>query len=78
MFQKAQLVHGDLSEYNIMVSENQPVLIDVSQAVSLEHPMAGLMLKRDLSNLNRYFRSLGVDVIPENVLQARVMGKHAD
>lgn len=78
MFKKAQLVHGDLSEYNIMVSENQPVLIDVSQSVSLEHPMAGLMLKRDLSNLNRYFRSIGVDVIPEDVLQGRVMGKHAD
>jgi RIO kinase 1 len=78
MCQKANLVHGDLSEYNVMVYENSPVIIDVSQAVSLDHPMAEVMLKRDISNVNRYFRSLGVDVTEEPDLYLRVIGEHGN
>ena len=40
LYQNAELVHGDLSEYNIMMEGLQPVLIDFGQAVSVEHPMA--------------------------------------
>ncbi len=62
LYQKAEIVHADLSEYNIMVWEGKPVLFDVSQAVSLKHPMAQQFLRRDLENLNRYFEKLGVKV----------------
>jgi RIO kinase 1 len=62
LYQKAELVHGDLSEYNIMIWKGSPVLFDMSQAVPLSHPLADLLLRRDLKNLNRYFRYVGVKV----------------
>lgn len=62
LYRKAELVHGDLSEYNIMIWRGRPVLFDVSQAVPLSHPLADLLLRRDLENLNRYFSRLGVEV----------------
>ena len=62
LYQKAKLVHGDLSEYNIMNLNDQPVLFDLSQTVSIEHPSAKDFLKRDLRNLNRFFQGLGVKV----------------
>lgn len=73
LYQKAKLVHGDLSEYNIMIWKNQPVLFDVSQAVSLEHPMADQLLRRDLENLNRYFNRLG-EVLSLEEAYKRVTG----
>jgi len=74
LYQKAKLVHGDLSEYNIMIWKNQPILFDVSQAVPLEHPMAVQLLRRDLENLNRYFKRLGVEVAPSEEVYRRVTG----
>ena len=68
LYRKAGLVHGDLSEYNIMYWRGLPYLIDLSQAVPLEHPMSDVFLKRDLANLNRFFRRLGVEVIDEERL----------
>jgi len=64
LYQKARLVHGDLSEYNIMMLGKQPVLIDFAQAVSPEHPMASVFLRRDMATLNEYFTKLGVTVAP--------------
>ena len=63
LYQKAKLVHGDLSEYNIMIWKNEPVLFDVSQAVPIVHPLADQLLRRDLENLNRYFERSGVKVL---------------
>ncbi len=74
LYRKAGLVHGDLSEYNIMVWRGLPVLFDVSQAVPLEHPMADMLLRRDLRNINRYFSKLGVEVLPEDELYRRITG----
>jgi len=62
LYHKAGLVHGDLSEYNVMIWRDKPVLFDVSQAVPREHPMADQFLRRDLENLQRYFKRLDVDV----------------
>ncbi len=61
-YQKAELVHGDLSEYNILMEEAGPVIIDVGQALTTEHPNADDYLKRDIENINRYFRSLDVKI----------------
>ena len=55
MYCKAKLVHADLSEYNIMVFNNEPVIIDVSQAVLLDHPNAEMFFRKDISNIYRYF-----------------------
>jgi len=65
LYQEAKLVHADLSEYNVMIWKNEPVLFDVSQAVLLEHPMANKFLQRDLANLHRYFKGLGVPVLSQ-------------
>ncbi|MFW6117447.1 MAG: serine protein kinase RIO [Thermoproteota archaeon] len=64
LYSKAELVHGDLSEYNIMLWEDEPVIFDLSQAVPLSHPLASQLLTRDLTNLNKYFRRQGIEVIP--------------
>ena len=61
---KAKLVHGDLSEYNIMIPNGYPVLIDFGQAVQTEHPQAASFLERDVQNVNHYFESLGVRTTP--------------
>ncbi len=62
LYRRVKLVHGDLSEYNIMIWKGRAVLFDVSQAVPLVHPLADSLLRRDLTNINRYFSKLGVDV----------------
>ena len=49
------LVHGDLSEYNILIHEEKPVIIDLSQSVLLSHPLADEMLNRDIKNIARFF-----------------------
>jgi len=74
LYQKAELVHADLSEYNIMIWKNQPVVFDVSQAVPLKHPMADQFLRRDLENLYKYFKRLGVDVLSVEEMHRRVTG----
>jgi RIO kinase 1 len=55
LYCKADLVHGDLSEYNIMLWKNKTIIFDMAQAVPVSHPMSDFFLRRDLSNLNRYF-----------------------
>ena len=52
---KAGLIHADLSEYNIMVWKDKPWIIDVSQAVTHDHPYALEFLERDVVNVYRYF-----------------------
>jgi RIO kinase 1 len=61
MYVDARLVHCDLSEYNVLVRRGRGVLIDVGQATTSDHPNAGEMLERDVANILRYFRKLGVE-----------------
>lgn len=60
LYMKAGLVHGDLSEYNIMNEKGKPVIFDMGQSVLLGHPMAHELLLRDFKNLNHYFFKIGV------------------
>ncbi len=52
----AELIHGDLSEYNIMYWKGKPWIIDVSQAVPINHPLAYSMLRRDVENITSFFK----------------------
>jgi RIO kinase 1 len=74
LFKNAKLVHGDLSEYNIMFYKRKPVFIDLSQSVSIDHPNSIQFLKRDLYNVNKYFKRLNVDVLSIEELLKRVTG----
>ena len=78
LYQKAQLVHGDLSEYNIIMDGLEPVLIDFAQAVTVEHEMAHVFLERDLVQLNQYFGKIGVTVAPLERLKPWVTGENGN
>lgn len=52
----AGIVHGDLSEFNVLLSHNGPVIIDLPQAVNAAgNNSAAAMLLRDVENMARYF-----------------------
>lgn len=53
-------VHGDLSEYNLLLLNKQLFVIDVGQAVDTRHPAAEDLLRRDVDNVFRFLvRSFG-------------------
>ena len=56
MFQNANLVHGDISEYNVLYFRKKPYLIDLGQGVLKMHPNAEEFLKRDIYNIVRFFK----------------------
>lgn len=60
LYLDAKLVHGDLSEYNVMVKGSELVLIDFGSAVDIRHPLAMKFLSRDINNVYAFFRKLGV------------------
>jgi RIO kinase 1 len=74
LYKKADLVHGDLSEYNIMMWKGKPVIFDVAQAVPTSHSMAEFFLRRDLTNVNRFFSRLGVKVLSVEEAYRKVVG----
>lgn len=67
MYQKADLVHGDISEYNILYYRSKPYLIDLGQGVLNKHPNAHEFLKRDINNLVRYFKKYGIKANVEKI-----------
>jgi RIO kinase 1 len=68
MYQKAKLVHGDFSEYNILYSDGELVIIDVSQAVEHAHPHALEFLRTDITNVNDFFGTKGVPTMTRREL----------
>jgi RIO kinase 1 len=61
-WQKANLVHGDLSAYNILWHEGEAVVIDVGQGVVQNHPKSEEFLVRDVKQLVRWANRNGIDV----------------
>uniref|UniRef100_A0A0D9WEC0 Serine/threonine-protein kinase RIO1 n=1 Tax=Leersia perrieri TaxID=77586 RepID=A0A0D9WEC0_9ORYZ len=60
LYQKCKLVHGDLSEYNILYFKGHLYIIDVSQSVDLDHPSALEFLKEDCLHVTDFFKKRGV------------------
>lgn len=60
----AGVIHGDLSEYNILVGANGPVIIDLPQAVDAAgNNHAHAMLARDVNNLTTYFGQFAAELL---------------
>lgn len=56
MYQECHLVHADFSEYNLLVVDGTKiVVIDVSQSVEHDHPMALDFLRKDCLNVISFF-----------------------
>jgi RIO-like serine/threonine protein kinase len=54
---KAHVIHGDLSEYNIILKPDMHILIiDWPQYILAKHPNATELLTRDVQNVLQYFR----------------------
>ncbi len=66
---EGKLVHGDLSNYNILNKDEEPVIIDVSQSVVLDNPISRELLERDINTLVREYTKLGVKTSFEEVLE---------
>src|SRR5438309_3262982 len=71
---ESELVHADLSEYNLLWWAGQVVVIDVGQAVTLDHPRAAEWFKRDVANVARFFKRRRVDVTPATLERAILEG----
>ncbi len=71
LVKKGKLVHGDISEFNILVDDKEkPYLIDFAQSVLISHPYAKEFLERDIRNIVSYFNSeYGLNVDFEETYQ---------
>ena len=60
----AGVVHGDLSEFNVLLAEDGPVIIDLPQAVDAAgNNHASRMLLRDVANLRAFFGRFASDLL---------------
>lgn len=63
----AGLIHGDLSEFNVLVDAQGPVIIDLPQAVNAAgNNSAAMMLERDVQNMARYFGQYAPELLATN------------
>ena len=76
LYNKAELVHGDLSEFNILYHDH-PYLIDMGQSVTRDHPRALHFLMRDIRNVNRFFKKKGCTVKTEYEIFNTITGLNA-
>jgi RIO kinase 1 len=75
MYNDAGLVHGDLSSFNILNKDQEPVIIDVSQSIPVDTITANELLKRDIRNVVNFFKKQGVDT-SEEILYKYITGEN--
>ncbi|NPA76240.1 MAG: serine protein kinase RIO [Candidatus Diapherotrites archaeon] len=63
----AGLVHADLSEYNILVRDSLPVIIDLGQSVPWDHPNAPFFFQRDMRQLSKILAEFDKDFAPDEL-----------
>ena len=63
----AGIVHGDLSEFNVLVDDYGPVIIDLPQAVDASaNNNAEVMLARDIANMTTYYGQFAPQLLGSN------------
>ena len=75
MYKVAKLVHGDLSSYNILNKNNEPIIIDVSQSMPTDTITAKELLIRDIKNVCAFFRKMGVESDENKILNEIIKKK---
>ncbi len=77
LYQKAELVHADLSEYNIFKCPNANIILfDFGSSVNIKQPNSQQFLKRDIANINTFFTKRGVKVLDMESAIHRVTGEN--
>lgn len=75
LYQKAELVHADLSEYNIFKSvDGRIILFDFGSSVNTKHPNSLQFLNRDIINVNRFFEKRGIEVLNMELAVEKITG----
>ena len=80
LFLKCDLIHADLSAYNVLYWDGHATIIDFPQAVDpWKNPSAFALFARDIERLCKYFSRLGVACDPVGIttdLWERLMRRH--
>ncbi len=76
LYQKARLVHADLSEYNIFKTDRGIMLFDFGSAVDIQHPNSKQFLVRDVMNVNRFFEKRGIEVLDAALAVEKIKGEN--
>ena len=67
LYNDAELVHGDLSGFNILMEDDEPVIIDLSQGMVVDHPLSDELLNRDIDNLIKDFKKMGIEISKDKI-----------
>lgn len=67
LYNDAELVHGDLSGFNILMEDDEPVIIDLSQGMVVDHPLSGELLNRDIENLIKDFKKMSIEISKDDI-----------
>ena len=73
LYNKAKIVHADLSEYNIFKTEKGLLFFDLGSAVDIKHPNAIKFLERDIKNITKFFVKRGLTVTNPADIVKRIM-----
>lgn len=66
----AGLIHGDLSEFNVLLDPDGPVIIDLPQAVNATaNNQAEAMLERDVNNMTEYYGQFAPELLNSRYAQ---------
>jgi RIO kinase 1 len=74
LYQKAKLVHADLSEYNIFKTKRGIMLFDFGSAIDIQHPNSKQFLARDIININKFFEKQGIGILNTALLVEKIRG----